>query len=37
MARYLKDAAYATGHSAKYMNGRGGAGAVPPTGIGGAK
>src|SRR5215218_8678693 len=30
VARYLKDAAYATGHFGKYINGRGGASAVPP-------
>ena len=29
VARYLKDAAYATGHFGKYINGRGGASAVP--------
>jgi N-acetylglucosamine-6-sulfatase len=30
VARYLKDAAYATGHFGKYINDRGGASAVPP-------
>jgi arylsulfatase A-like enzyme len=37
VARYVKDAGYATGHFGKYVNGHTSVGTVPPTGIAGAR